>query len=310
MREGIIYKVTNIINNKVYIGQTTLSLSRRKSIHLYCAFTAKHNTLFYRVLRKRGVESFKWSIIWKGDISLLDAQEIFYIDKYKSFYKNGNGYNFTIGGKNYSNSNHPSIDHTKYTFYHYNGLIERDVNRYYMCDKYNLPREAFINIIYHKDKHSHGWKLTHWKTYNLYHEHGTFELNITKPMFYKKYNFNNSPIKQLFNGKVTTSCGWSLIPYNTYTLYHVSGKIEENITLLKFRHLYNISATDAIAITRGYVRRNWGLYKHNTYSFIHTNGTIVTNVTTEYMCKTYNVTDITKVVSGRYKTTKGWKLIN
>ena len=54
----IIYKTTNNINKKVYIGQTVKSLDKRKKTHLYKSTNASDNYL-YRAIRKYGENNFK-----------------------------------------------------------------------------------------------------------------------------------------------------------------------------------------------------------------------------------------------------------
>lgn len=52
----IVYKATNNINNKVYIGITTKTLEHRKSIHKKDSKTK--DTYFYKAIRKYGFENF------------------------------------------------------------------------------------------------------------------------------------------------------------------------------------------------------------------------------------------------------------
>lgn len=96
---GIIYKITNIINNKSYIGQTI-----EKSLwHRYgCVDNHKniiknhHNEELKDDMIKYGFDNFTFDEI---DVALnqdeLDDKEIFYINKYNSHI---NGYNKGIGG--------------------------------------------------------------------------------------------------------------------------------------------------------------------------------------------------------------------
>lgn len=100
---GIIYKATNKINRKSYIGQTTLSLKTRKRQH-FRAINDKY--YFHNALKKYGQENFKWEIIEEAENYKLNEKEIYYIKKYNTFY---NGYNSTSGG----NSNFKVSDETR-----------------------------------------------------------------------------------------------------------------------------------------------------------------------------------------------------
>jgi group I intron endonuclease len=91
----IIYKVLNIINDKVYIGKTIKTLDERKKNHLKKIKNGL-KTHFYDAIRKYGEDSFIWSeLISCNDINILNEMEIMFIKKYNSF---ENGYNMTLGG--------------------------------------------------------------------------------------------------------------------------------------------------------------------------------------------------------------------
>ena len=62
---GYIYKITNLINNKLYIGQTTKSLEWRWLKHQKDSITYKHHldTKFARAIRKYGVDNFKIELL-------------------------------------------------------------------------------------------------------------------------------------------------------------------------------------------------------------------------------------------------------
>lgn len=62
----IIYKATNLKNNKVYIGQTVNKLSTRKQEHIKRSKYDKYLTYFGKALRKYGEKSFSWEIIDKA----------------------------------------------------------------------------------------------------------------------------------------------------------------------------------------------------------------------------------------------------
>ena len=58
-----IYKITNIQNNKIYIGQSSRNVKERISRHFNDAESGRLDTHFCRAIRKYGRESFIWEII-------------------------------------------------------------------------------------------------------------------------------------------------------------------------------------------------------------------------------------------------------
>lgn len=95
-----IYKVTNKINGKVYIGQS-VDIGRRWRQHM----TAKDDIYFHKAIQKYGVENFEWEVIEQCKKKDLDAREIYWIEYYDSFNK---GYNCTKGGEGNSGEGSPN----------------------------------------------------------------------------------------------------------------------------------------------------------------------------------------------------------
>jgi group I intron endonuclease len=96
---GVIYKVTNLINGKVYIGQTTKGLEHRKKQHIRLAKNGSE-IKFHLALNKYGTESFSWEILCVCyDLKQLNIMEEFYIWKTNSVNKLL-GYNIKLGGNN------------------------------------------------------------------------------------------------------------------------------------------------------------------------------------------------------------------
>ena len=93
----IIYKITNKITGKVYIGQTVRTLQKRWKQHV----NAKDSLVIHNSIRKYGVENFTVEQI---DIACsrdeLNKKEIYWISFYNSLYPNG--YNLTSGGNQYT----------------------------------------------------------------------------------------------------------------------------------------------------------------------------------------------------------------
>jgi group I intron endonuclease len=92
----IVYKATNLINNKCYIGKTIRTLEKRRWGHLNDVKKQNCNSIFHRAINKYGEESFEWIILSETDSEIkLNAMEKFYIAVYK---KMGKIYNMTDGG--------------------------------------------------------------------------------------------------------------------------------------------------------------------------------------------------------------------
>lgn len=95
----LIYKFTNLINNKIYIGQTKNSLRKRVIAHLTQAKTntksKKHHLQF--AIQKYGYDNFDISIVEVCCYEQLNAREIFWISYYDST-NQSKGYNCTNGG--------------------------------------------------------------------------------------------------------------------------------------------------------------------------------------------------------------------
>ncbi len=96
-----IYKVTNKINGKIYIGQTN-NFEKRKREHLSDKRT--NHQAFKRALNKYGFNGFTWEIIDKCKTKEeINNKEKYYINYYNS--KVPNGYNIANGGEGGSNWN-------------------------------------------------------------------------------------------------------------------------------------------------------------------------------------------------------------
>jgi group I intron endonuclease len=101
----IIYKVTNLVNGKVYIGKTINTLEKRKIQHISESNANRTKSIFHKALRKYGEDNFLWEIIdsAESENELFDKEK-YYITFYHSYIKddNSNGYNMTIGGEGIS----------------------------------------------------------------------------------------------------------------------------------------------------------------------------------------------------------------
>jgi len=93
---GLIYKITNLVNGKVYIGQTYQLLRERITDYK----RLKCNDHLKNAIIKYGFDNFKFEVIYEtNEINELNQKEIFYIKEYNSTDRNI-GYNIDLGGRN------------------------------------------------------------------------------------------------------------------------------------------------------------------------------------------------------------------
>lgn len=106
---GIIYKITNLANNKIYIGQTIHKLTYRWNSHTRAAKRGS-KTYFHKAIRKYGKDSFILEQIAEANSKEeLNQLEIICIQKYNSLIPNG--YNTSTGGDGGDNfTNNPNIE--------------------------------------------------------------------------------------------------------------------------------------------------------------------------------------------------------
>lgn len=91
---GYIYKISNSINAKVYIGLTTNPIEYRFYQHKRLAEKGINRAL-YCAMRKYGINNFYTEQIEECDNSILKQRERYWVAYYNSYM---NGYNMTVGG--------------------------------------------------------------------------------------------------------------------------------------------------------------------------------------------------------------------
>lgn len=143
-KKGKIYIIRNLINNKVYIGQTIQTLNKRFNGHCcYSKTDRSPNMYIKRAIHKYGRENFSIELLEECNVENLNEREKYWIKQYDSYNK---GYNLTLGGQdsNYFNLHRleNTIDIKKFKDY----IIEFkplaiDVARHFgisKCSVYNL----------------------------------------------------------------------------------------------------------------------------------------------------------------------------
>lgn len=202
----LIYKITNNVNSKIYIGQTIGKIEARWKRHTWECTKKRNAMAITSAIIKYGEENF---IIEKIDdaktINELNEKEVYYIMLYNTI--SPNGYNLDIGGKNFkrteetckkmsmSKKNREVSEETrkKLSISHLGHIMSpetrkklSDINKLKTIDK--KVREAA--------------SLKNSKSYILIKDN---ELYVIKNMkkFAKINNYQNSNLCQLVRGKIS-----------------------------------------------------------------------------------------------------------
>lgn len=94
--EGIIYCITNTINQKKYIGKSFSTIEKRFKEHLSDSNKKRcNNRPLYKAISKYGKEYFTIELLGTFPEKELIAKEMEFIQKYDTYKK---GYNATLGG--------------------------------------------------------------------------------------------------------------------------------------------------------------------------------------------------------------------
>lgn len=103
---GLIYKITNLVNQKIYVGQTTKTIEERWTTHK--EYARKGATYLARAIQKYGQDNFQMEPLEICEDYLLNEREQHWISYLKSNDKTI-GYNMSCGGDNGNNSKSPEV---------------------------------------------------------------------------------------------------------------------------------------------------------------------------------------------------------
>lgn len=179
-----IYKITNVLNGKVYIGQTKYAISKRFNEHKNDSKKLKlQKRPLYKDMNEYGIANFKIELIEQCSDEIALKREEYWIKYFKSF---TNGYNSTMGGNGKKMFNHKEI------------AEELKINpyAYLVAQKFNCCRDSVYHIA---------------KEYNIkLKNNGADNLsNANPPKKVEQYNLNTKEYIQTFNS-VQEASEWLL----------------------------------------------------------------------------------------------------
>jgi group I intron endonuclease len=209
----IIYKISNLINDKIYIGQTIESLNKRWRRHTWSCTKKRNAMAITNAIVKYGVENFIIEEIDNAEnIEELNTKEEYYIKYYNCI--SPNGYNIKAGGGNkklseetkqkISNSNKGKIvteETRKNLSESHKGWIPSEETRQKWRDAFSgkRPSDNTINASIE----------AHQKEYTLLNPDGELITFINMAKFCRDNNLSNAKLCLVASGKRKFHKGWS-----------------------------------------------------------------------------------------------------
>ena len=197
-----IYRITNLINNKVYIGQTINKPLNRWSRYRYETKRNFYQYPIYLAIRKHGIENFIFELICSCfDLDELNKKETWFIDNYNSNDPKY-GYNCDRGGNNKifnkTTLQNMSRIHSGKNNGNYGNIGDKNP-----CFGTKRPEMSKMTTGENNPRYDH-------TIYHFVHEDGRQEFS-TRYNFYKTFNLPKHAINRLIWKKIRTYKGWSII---------------------------------------------------------------------------------------------------
>lgn len=189
---GFIYKITNNVNGKVYIGQTIQTVKER--FYQHCSTKCSENVLnmaIHKAIKKYGKSNFTIEVIEEVDKDSLNDREKFWIEYYNSY---NNGYNSTRGGQD--GSTHCKELDTESIIKEYNsGKSLRSIGNTFKVDKQTIKDLLIRNNITLRTTRS--YKLSQTDRISIIED---VKSGIDRKLIMEKWSISKSYLSQLING--------------------------------------------------------------------------------------------------------------
>ena len=217
MNIGYIYLITNLINDKKYVGQTLMTVHSRWLKHCSVARTQPGATGIDGAIRKYGENNFTVETIKECPIGELDKWEKYYIQYYGTYQgDNANkGYNITLGGQTGYTYD---IDEDEMLQMYLDGMTMVELAAYYNCSDKTIANRLKKYNIDTKNHYKQWCKNNHqiWKA-NLKNDGGgQFKKGDNTKSVYiieldKTFNSLEECSKWLLENNYTKAATWEAV---------------------------------------------------------------------------------------------------
>ena len=189
---GFIYKITNKINGKSYIGQTIQNVKER--FYQHCATKCSQailNMVIHKAINKYGKSNFTIEVIEEVESTNLNDRERYWIRYYDSY---NNGYNSTEGGQD-GIKLFKNLDTESIVKEYKSGKSLREIGRLFNVDKQTIKDLLVRNNINLRTTRT--YKLSQKDREDIIKD---LSLGLSRKEIISKWHISKSYLSQLING--------------------------------------------------------------------------------------------------------------
>ena len=189
---GFIYKITNKINGKSYIGQTIQNVKER--FYQHCATKCSQailNMVIHKAINKYGKSNFTIEVIEEVESTNLNDREKYWIRYYDSY---NNGYNSTEGGQD-GIKLFKNLDTESIVREYKSGKSLREIGRLFNVDKQTIKDLLVRNNINLRTTRT--YKLSQKDREDIIKD---LSLGLSRKEIISKWHISKAYLSQLING--------------------------------------------------------------------------------------------------------------